>query len=525
MSDLNPDWSKLTQPHLFFGLGEEYTLEELKKAYKSFIKVFKPDIYPEEFKKIRKAYEELQQKLENIQYEKIIANAEAKESEELKNAPQAVSAFNNYEFADINSVNEHLLSLPLSPRTCLYWASFSDVASSGHSHFYWLIKGVQYLENHDYYYGSFIGQFVRSCKADASWLELLPELITNVKAPIFYHFLFPIFNQMIKDLNPEKVVQCLYLCEKKLIYKGEYIEQKQGLYLTLLGKVILTEKPELYLPLVEFLENYKSRMPDDQYNSLEFHQHLIEYVKEKKEFLSRHDLCKKLDELILTYIDLDEEKCRKLILEIKAYFRTQIKYDSHFHSEEFNKFGIPTYKVIKYIFEDIDHILIYKEFDDKFKIKSNNGFNQIVKNTFARNGFYALSLPFLLFVNNYYFLTYVISFLGTLIMYSIFDLYEFFDLSHALLGLIFIYIIHLFFKNKIGRYLNNLLMRLEEKIFKNKVLPKLFDFIMKKEVLLQHISLLPEIIKEESELKKSQKIYERILQEKFYFIHELFVRI
>lgn len=525
MSDLNPDWSKLTQPHLFFGLGEEYTLEELKKAYKSFIKVFKPDIYPEEFKKIRKAYEELQQKLENIQYEKIIANAEAKESEELKNVPQAVSAFNNYEFADINSVNEHLLSLPLSPRTCLYWASFSDVASSGHSHFYWLIKGVQYLENHDYYYGSFIGQFVRSCKADASWLELLPELITNVKAPIFYHFLFPIFNQMIKDLNPEKVVQCLYLCEKKLIYKGEYIEQKQGLYLTLLGKVILTEKPELYLPLVEFLENYKSRMPDDQYNSLEFHQHLIEYVKEKKEFLSRHDLCKKLDELILTYIDLDEEKCRKLILEIKAYFRTQIKYDSHFHSEEFNKFGIPTYKIIKYIFEDIDHILIYKEFDDKFKIKSNKGFAKIVNKSFDRKGIYTITLSILSYFNKNYIILYAIISFFSIIVYAIMSYSETYDIRYVFLSLIAIFSIHFYFKNKIGDFLNKRLMIIEEKIFKNKILPNLFDFIMTKEVLLQHISLLPEIIKEESELKKSQKIYERILQEKFYFIHELFVRI
>ena len=60
----NPDWSLL--PHDaagFFGLEENFDRTGLKRAYNRFLKKFKPEKYPQEFQRIRAAYEELEQEL------------------------------------------------------------------------------------------------------------------------------------------------------------------------------------------------------------------------------------------------------------------------------------------------------------------------------------------------------------------------------------------------------------------------------------------------------------------------------
>ncbi len=58
------NWSFLPHsPELFFGLPESYTGKDLKRAYTKLIKSYKPERNPEEFTKIRSAYEELQTRL------------------------------------------------------------------------------------------------------------------------------------------------------------------------------------------------------------------------------------------------------------------------------------------------------------------------------------------------------------------------------------------------------------------------------------------------------------------------------
>lgn len=56
-----PDWNLLPdQPVRFFGLSEEYDRRDLKRAYGRLIKVYRPEQQPEEFRKIRDAFEQLE---------------------------------------------------------------------------------------------------------------------------------------------------------------------------------------------------------------------------------------------------------------------------------------------------------------------------------------------------------------------------------------------------------------------------------------------------------------------------------
>ncbi len=59
-----PDWSLLPQdPVRFLGLAHGFQLPDLKRAYGLLIKTYKPESHPEEFKRIRAAYESLEQSL------------------------------------------------------------------------------------------------------------------------------------------------------------------------------------------------------------------------------------------------------------------------------------------------------------------------------------------------------------------------------------------------------------------------------------------------------------------------------
>ena len=73
-----PDWNFLPQsPERFFCLNSGFESEELKRAYGAFVRQFKPDKFPNEFKKIRAAYEQLDR---NLRYGRTQADANSPNS-------------------------------------------------------------------------------------------------------------------------------------------------------------------------------------------------------------------------------------------------------------------------------------------------------------------------------------------------------------------------------------------------------------------------------------------------------------
>lgn len=58
-----PNWNDIHDPIKFFKLDEDFDRKTLKRAYTKLIKQFKPEKFPEEFQKIRQAYEELEEEL------------------------------------------------------------------------------------------------------------------------------------------------------------------------------------------------------------------------------------------------------------------------------------------------------------------------------------------------------------------------------------------------------------------------------------------------------------------------------
>ena len=64
MTDAAPDWDLLADdPAMFFDLGLDWDRRDLRRAYGRWIKRFKPDAHPDEFRKIRAGFERLEDEL------------------------------------------------------------------------------------------------------------------------------------------------------------------------------------------------------------------------------------------------------------------------------------------------------------------------------------------------------------------------------------------------------------------------------------------------------------------------------
>ena len=59
-----PDWSLLPQhPQAFFELDDGFDQKTLKRVYNRLLKKYKPEKAPDEFKRLRRAYEDLDEQL------------------------------------------------------------------------------------------------------------------------------------------------------------------------------------------------------------------------------------------------------------------------------------------------------------------------------------------------------------------------------------------------------------------------------------------------------------------------------
>ncbi len=70
------DWQQLPHnPRGFFGLGGQFDRRDLKRAYGKLIRKFKPETHPDEFQRIRAAYEEVESFLRYGQSQRDAADA------------------------------------------------------------------------------------------------------------------------------------------------------------------------------------------------------------------------------------------------------------------------------------------------------------------------------------------------------------------------------------------------------------------------------------------------------------------
>lgn len=546
MSEIKVDWDKLATPIEFFGLSEPLEIDALKKVYRSFIKIYKPDNYPDEFKKIRKAYEELMDGVERKSYLDEI-NQKNSFAEEQKSEPKnennsdLVVPVNNHLVKDNNIDNqkiyfsdEHLASIkdpkeyelllstmPLSAQTFLYKAFLSDVTTSAHDHFFYLMKGLTKISINDMYYIEFINHFIKAEVPKPEWLDILNEIASETNAQVFYYYLYTVFNQMSIHLDIKAVVSCLFQCEKKLIYRGDYLFQKQSLYLLLSEKAILCLDPDFYLPLLSFLQEYKTRLEDNQHFHLEFLLNLRVYYENRTESFAGHWMIKKADKIIKAYANGDELLTKNLLVDLKKDIKLNFEHDEILFSSSNEKTFEHLHKVISYIGGDIGHILGKRDIAWAEHRNSAIKFNNFVRNQLNKN------MKFLLFsllnIGKYRIILFsaflAISFLIFLEYYKSEGMHAVQVLSLIHIGL---FILGFFYNRYIDKKIVKRYLEIQKECCKNILQQKLMPFVIKKEILIDSISYLPRFFEREKDIEGSKLIFQEMTSRSYFLFFDYF---
>jgi hypothetical protein len=156
-----PPWHHLPHsPGAFFGLPEGATRDQLKQAYSVLIRRFKPDKFPDEFKRIRAAFEQLdlalqsddnRQKASAIEIPPVVITPSYQESPHRELSPRA-AAYQRIQDNDPDKWYDELTHRPHKTQQDYYvLATLSEVLESGSKGFAdWIAEGlIKYPRSQD----------------------------------------------------------------------------------------------------------------------------------------------------------------------------------------------------------------------------------------------------------------------------------------------------------------------------------------------------------------------------------------
>lgn len=152
-NSLEPPWQHLPHsPRAFFGLPAGATRDQLKQAYSVLIRRFKPDKFPEEFKRIRAAFEELdaalrsaenQTKAPSLEIPSVVIVSSQEDKAHSQLSPRA-AAYQRIQENDPETWYRELTSRPQKTQYDYYvLATLSEVVESGSKGFAdWIAEGL-----------------------------------------------------------------------------------------------------------------------------------------------------------------------------------------------------------------------------------------------------------------------------------------------------------------------------------------------------------------------------------------------
>ncbi len=232
------DWHFLPgNPRLFFGLGAQFDEVELKRAYNRLIRLFKPDRHPDEFQKIRSAYESLKFQLENRNqlddYSSNVDDISGFVSGTSLNSVHENSAHENRVHDEnafteaspdllFGTPEERYAALRLKPalnaQDYLHLAILSDLVADTSAHFAdWLMRGVKAFPNSE----MLLKVLLRYCQqASIDYPNLhrfLIQLCEVMPHGPFYFYALKAAHQLIAKEGFDRFFQTWQACETRIV--------------------------------------------------------------------------------------------------------------------------------------------------------------------------------------------------------------------------------------------------------------------------------------------------------------------
>ena len=305
-----PEWGLLPdRPREFFGLDESFDTRELKRAYNRFLRRFKPEQHPEEFQRIRRAYELLK---DGLSFGSVAPATSFTSREEIDAlvTPQAVpfeearlDLHAAIEGRSLTELQAELEAIPAkTPREWLLLALVSDELAPEEPlclHDILIRAQIELGGSHELW--SFMFPLCREPLDAKSSLRLVQRLVkateAGVLAPDSYYFLtVTSWETLFDSADFDRVASVLGQCRERV---GE--EGFTG-YIVLLVRLVRVSAyraaPDWLDDALDTINEVYSRMPPDLQGEVDLFDWLDRYRVTRGDFPERSALHASIDDVI-----------------------------------------------------------------------------------------------------------------------------------------------------------------------------------------------------------------------------------
>lgn len=368
MNDDVPDWKLLqTDPIKFFGLPAPFDRTQLKRAYNSWIKKYKPDSFPKEFQRIREAYERLEAQLRSAiddqaeRHQTPFTSNESSPFGENTDASSFVSASRLHDA--IHSNSHDLENLPdseksaeelfgrliakksKSPRDYYKLAVLSDLFhppsdSKSRSFTDWLAEGL--ISNpKDFWLKDLFLAHATESELDQQHLKtLLQDLAERSTADIYFSVSAPLWKRYVLISEWSDFEKTLQECDSKIGIENSI---SRTAFLVQLLRSSLFKAPKYWLEkTVQQLESSHGEMNSMTAYEFEVLTAISALRMELEPFRAKGRICSQMMDVLQGYCEWNEEQwiekmvqCQCLIAEHPDELFREIKLTPTENSEIF----------------------------------------------------------------------------------------------------------------------------------------------------------------------------------------------
>jgi len=331
------NWSLLPHdPRGFFGLGDTFERKELKRAYNVLLKQYKPEKFPEEFKRLRAAYETLDRELrygqaarvatEREQYEWTRSTSKATaDPQTTTTAPSEESTTEPVAFhqrlkqeSPVVLYKELLNRQNKTPYEYFTLALIADVVTEKPLLFYqWIATGLQEHPN-DQGLVSLLKEYFETPIDVNALPKILIATSKVVKTDLFYYLTERCWQQLLAKADFPVFQSTLHQCESNLKLFDD--RGKHAFYSHILKRAIWKADDQWLDRVFNFLDNNASNLNSDSEFTLHLLEKMRDFQSKSQKLVGNNPIRQKIRDTIVAYYSSDTEVGDRMVLECQLEF-------------------------------------------------------------------------------------------------------------------------------------------------------------------------------------------------------------
>ncbi|MEM8943772.1 MAG: hypothetical protein AAGD11_01210 [Planctomycetota bacterium] len=325
-----PDWNLLpADPRGFFSLSAEFERKELKRAYNRLIRIYKPEKHPNEFQRIRAAFEELDMQLRygysmpapsqrsaEYQWEEIVDQRAANEPQHsAETSLPRLPIHERIEAESPQAIYQELAEKSdKDPYEYFALAILADVADRKDPLQFarWLLEGLRvYPSEHGLLH--LMRDYLREVDPSPVLSKLLIACSQAVPTDNFYPLTEPAWENLLREADFSACIATLKQCQSNL--GGIAIGGQLIFMLRMLRFALWRDKSDWKDQAIDFIEENYEQIPPHMELELEILAAAHRYVGVREEFLNGDALRERIDHAMQSYFTLDQVEGDQAVLQ------------------------------------------------------------------------------------------------------------------------------------------------------------------------------------------------------------------